>query len=130
MIILTTGSREWDDDVAPGIDLAIKAKLISPEETIRVVHGHNPRGADHLVDQLIQKRARLWSTSVYELKRYPADWDKHGKAGGILRNIEMLKSEQPDICVAYLRTDLPCKGTRDMMERCFKAGVPVLVVTR
>lgn len=71
-------------------------------------------GADHYAEGwwLIHKRGRS------ELHR--ADWDKHGKAAGPIRNQEMLDSGV-DLVIAFPGG----KGTTDMVKRAKKAGVEV-----
>ena len=48
----------------------------------------------------------------------PADWTKHGKAAGPIRNQKML-DECPDLVVAFPGG----KGTADMVRRAMKAGI-------
>lgn len=55
---------------------------------------------------------------------YPADWDKHGKAAGFIRNKEMLTKGKPDIVIAFPGG----RGTAMMVELAKKAGVKVIEV--
>lgn len=57
---------------------------------------------------------------------YPADWDKHGKAAGPIRNQQMLDEAKPDLVVAFLVPN--SRGTKDMIARAEKARVPVTVI--
>lgn len=59
-------------------------------------------------------------------ERYPADWNKHGKAAGPIRNKQMLDEGKPDLVVAFLAKD--SRGTANMVEQARKAGVEVKVV--
>lgn len=52
---------------------------------------------------------------------YPADWQKHGKKAGILRNIEMLENSTPDAVIAFPGG----RGTAHMVGIAKKAGLPV-----
>jgi ABC-type Fe3+-hydroxamate transport system substrate-binding protein len=53
---------------------------------------------------------------------YPADWKKHGKGAGPIRNKQMLDQFQPDIVIAF-----PGKnGTNDMIRQAKEAGVKVI----
>jgi hypothetical protein len=55
-----------------------------------------------------------------------ADWDKHGRAAGPIRNQQMLDEGKPDLVVAFL---LPQgSGTLDMIRRTEKAGIEVRVI--
>ena len=50
---------------------------------------------------------------------FPADWAKHGKAAGPIRNAEMLTEFLPDYIVAFPGG----KGTADMLRKAEKARV-------
>lgn len=56
-----------------------------------------------------------------KLHSYPADWDKHGKAAGYIRNKQMLDEGKPDIVLAFPGG----KGTAMMVDIAKKAGVTV-----
>ncbi len=56
-----------------------------------------------------------------QLQEFKADWDKHGKAAGPIRNQQMLNEGKPDLVVAFPGG----RGTADMVRRARKAGVPV-----
>lgn len=82
-----------------------------PEE-ITVVSG-GARGADRL--------GEVWAEEIgATLEVFPADWEKHGKAAGHLRNQEMLDSG-----VDYAVEFPGGRGTADMRRRLDKAGVKV-----
>jgi hypothetical protein len=54
---------------------------------------------------------------------YPADWNKHGKRAGPLRNEQMLSEGKPDYVLA-----LPGgRGTSHMVRIAKEAGVPVIL---
>lgn len=56
----------------------------------------------------------------HTIDRYPADWNKHGKAAGHIRNQQMLDSG------VELAIQFPGgRGTADMRRRLDKAGVKV-----
>ncbi len=61
-----------------------------------------------------------------QLEEYPADWKKHGKAAGAIRNRQMLREGKPDLVVAFLAPS--SRGTRDMVNAATEAGVPVKVI--
>lgn len=108
---LVTGRRDWEDARAILLWLrAVEAKV--------VIHGGAP-GADSLAG---------WAAGQLGIKTevYPADWAGLGKKAGPVRNEEMLKMSEPDGCIAFY--DGQGKGTRDMMARVVKAGVPLLVI--
>ena len=52
-----------------------------------------------------------------------ANWKGHGKAGGPIRNQEMLDKHKPDFVLAMPGG----KGTQDMINRAKKAGIETMV---
>lgn len=59
-----------------------------------------------------------------ECLKFPADWDKHGRSAGPIRNQQMLDEGKPDFVVAFPGG----KGTADMVRRARKAEIPVEMV--
>lgn len=53
----------------------------------------------------------------------PADWKKHGRAAGPIRNQSMLDVHTPHLVVAFPGG----RGTADMVRRAKAAGVTVLL---
>lgn len=58
------------------------------------------------------------------LKIFPADWNKHGKAAGHIRNRQM--ADYADILIAVW--DGESKGTKNMIDTMQKLKKPVFVV--
>lgn len=106
MRVAVTGGRDFEDVTVVRLALS----KIPAEATL--VHGA-ARGADSL-------SAYIWSGWGRAVEAHPADWVKHGKAAGPIRNQEMLDSGV-DLLLAFPGG----KGTADMISRCRKAGVPV-----
>lgn len=95
MIILVTGSRDWGD--YSSVLEALARYEGQPDVTVR--HGDCP--GDDSADQLADFAADILK---FEKDPMPADWDKYGKAGGYIRNTEMVKKlPKPDICFAFGR---------------------------
>lgn len=65
-----------------------------------------------------------------EVRAYPADWKKHGKKAGPIRNSEMLKKENPDLVVGFHNNIEESKGTLDMLRKAAKAGKTVELVNK
>lgn len=63
-------------------------------------------------------------TCGWELEKYPADWNKHGKAAGPIRNQQMLDEGKPDLVVVFPGG----KGTFDMKERASRQGYKVRII--
>lgn len=58
------------------------------------------------------------------VKRFPADWNKHGKAAGPIRNAQM--ADYADTCVAFW--DGESRGTKDMFDQMTRRAKPSFVV--
>lgn len=84
--------------------------------TLTVIEG-GAKGADTMADEWL-------SDNRYSrhIKR-KADWEKHGRAAGAIRNREML-GDDPDLIIAFPGG----LGTENMIKQAKKAGVPVLRV--
>lgn len=77
-----------------------------------IIHG-GARGADSF--------AGRWGKGEHiKVRQFPADWKKHGKAAGPIRNQEMLGTN-PDAVLAFKGG----KGTADMVRRAEAAGIRV-----
>lgn len=116
--VLVCGSRVWTNR---SIIREWLAKL--PPGSI-VVHGAAP-GADTLAGEEA-------TTLGFEVRRYPADWTKHGNAAGPIRNQQMLDAEAPDVVFAFTNilarpNDRPT-GTGDMVVRAVGAGVRCTII--
>jgi len=79
-----------------------------------IVHG-DAQGADKLAQEWADDRGICCMV-------YPANWKKHGKAAGPIRNQTMLDVEKPSIVVAFPGG----RGTADMIKRATAAGVAVI----
>jgi len=86
--------------------------------------------AETLIDTLIEGGASgaddiaaAWTVENedVELQTFHADWNKHGKAAGPIRNQQMIDEGKPDLVLAFPGG----RGTADMVRRAKKAGVPV-----
>lgn len=74
------------------------------------------RGADTL--------AAKFAASICHVSKFPADWDTHGRAAGLIRNQQMLDEGQPDIVIAFPGG----RGTEHMKKIARKAGVKVVEI--
>ena len=71
----------------------------------KIIHGA-ARGADSMAD--------AWGKQLaVDVIACPADWEKHGKAAGPIRNEDMLMKHKPKRVIAFPG----CKGTADMVQR-------------
>jgi len=112
--ILICGDRNWTDYDA--IDKFVKAL---PKGSV-IIQGMC-RGAD-----LMARKAAL--KYGFEVEDYPADWDKHGKAAGVIRNTQMLVDGKPDAVYAFHPDITKSKGTRNMMWQAARQGILAMIV--
>ena len=111
MRVIVCGSRGWSDR-------ATIADVLCdlPPNTV-VVHGA-ARGADRIAEQEAQKAGLL-------IEAHSAEWDKYGKAAGLMRN-ELMARNGADLCIAFW--DGHSRGTAHMMEMAAKHGIPIQVI--
>lgn len=55
---------------------------------------------------------------------FQANWKKHGKAAGPIRNANMLRFGMPDVVIAFPGG----RGTKDMIMQADSVGVPIIAV--
>jgi hypothetical protein len=114
--ILLTGSRNWrfPATIAEAI-LTAAVDFTVLLDDITVVHGDCPTGAD--------RHARLFVESHPSLRqeRHPADWHRHGRRAGYVRNVEMV-ALGADLCLGFPRGHSP--GTRMALKLARGAGIP------
>lgn len=55
---------------------------------------------------------------------HPADWQRHGKAAGHIRNAEMVQAGA-DLVLAFYQRGARNTGTADLVRRASRAGIPV-----
>lgn len=100
--VIVAGSRNFTDyDL---LTQKLDTLLQNVTDEIEIVSG-TASGADKLGERYAEKRC-------LSVKRFPADWDKHGKRAGYLRNAEMAK--YADALVAFW--DGKSKGTEHMIN--------------
>ena len=61
-----------------------------------------------------------------EVEQYPADWERHGRRAGPIRNRQMVELGRPDAVVAFPGGS----GTRDMVEYATFCGIRVWEVDK
>ena len=100
-------------------------KYIPPtylEEVVFVSGG--AKGADALGEAWVSSRMAHPSYKTWKQVVFAADWDKHGKAAGPIRNAEM--ADYADMCVVFW--DGKSKGYSNMIQTALKKGLLVKVV--
>lgn len=116
MRLLVTGSQKWIR--VDTIELALLAETIDiPPRGVTLVHGACPDGADQIADEFAV--ARGW-----DIERHPADWSRHGRAAGQIRNQRMVKSGV-DVCLAFIREKSP--GASTTLRKAHREGIYTVV---
>lgn len=126
MRLLVCGSRDYvDRDQVTAVLGGIADNYLTdnPRGSLIIVHGDAP-GADRLADAACRQLQK--EGFDVQAEPHPADWDRHGKGAGPIRNQEMADAGA-DLCIAF--SDQPVtKGTSDMVKRAKGAGIPVWVI--
>lgn len=112
MRILITGGRSFTDE---RLLFAQLDRLHDAHSFSLLIHG-DARGADRLAGDWALQRG-------IEVLSCPADWRRHGRAAGMLRNKQMLKYE-PELLVAFPGGT----GTKNMITLARDAGIQVVHV--
>lgn len=113
MKILITGGRNYSDRATVFTELD---KLHSETTICTLIHGA-ATGADTLADDWARVRG-------VEVIACPADWKKHGRAAGPIRNRQMLIDHKPELLVAFPGG----KGTMNMIGQARAARVKIVVI--
>lgn len=120
MKLLVCGGRDFDDRDLVSMTLDAAVQYAGCRE---IICGYNPadkrfQGADQL--------AYEWAVGAeVACRTFPADWKKHRRAAGPIRNSEMA-ADKPDECVAFPRANGEWgNGTLDMIGKAARAGAMV-----
>ena len=110
MKVIIAGSRTFHDfmDVRDAVE--------SVTWDIKEVVSGAARGVDTMGEQYALEE-------ILDIKRFPADWDKHGKLAGFIRNEQMAKYADGLIAI----WDGKSPGTNHMIQTMLKNKKPVYV---
>lgn len=110
MRVIVTGGRDYAD--ADLVNIVLD-RLHHEARITWILEG----GATE-ADRLAREWAYHHGVSV---ETFEADWRKHGKAAGPIRNRRMLDKGKPDMVVAFPGG----RGTANMVDQAMKSGVVV-----
>lgn len=127
--VLLTGSRKWDDpDAVAGALRAVADPLIEQRRgPVVLVHGGCRTGVDAMGHEIWSHWHELHPDWFAEPECHPAQWGKHRKAAGPIRNAHMV-SLGADVCVALVRNG--SAGTLGCIDLAAEAGIPLRVIRR
>lgn len=108
MRILVCGSRNYEN--APFVHSVLRSYH---DHKPTIIHG-DARGADEMADHAALMLG-------YDSEKYAADWRKHGRAAGPIRNRQMLDTN-PDVVIAFGTG----RGTSDCVGEAERRGIAVM----
>tara|TARA_R110000824_G_scaffold12226_6_gene53549 strand:- start:14090 stop:14491 length:402 start_codon:yes stop_codon:yes gene_type:complete len=89
----------------------------------RIVSGHCPQGGDRFAEELAEELGLTVENG--KLILHPADWDKHGRGAGFVRNTNI--AEDSDILIAVVAEDRK-GGTEDTIKKAIKYNKQIVLV--
>lgn len=130
--VLICGDRNWTNFEVILRELS-RVQLDRGVEV--VIEGENGTYAGFPPNRRVVKGADLMGRAAAErlgipVLPYAADWRKHGKAAGPIRNRQMLTEGKPTLVLAFHDFLDASKGTKDMVNAARNAGVPAQIVTQ
>lgn len=114
MRLIIAGGREFND--YPLLKSTLDNFLQNITDPITIISG-TARGADKLGERYAQEKG-------YECIKFPAMWEKYGKASGYRRNVEM--AEVATHCVVFW--DYMSRGSKSMIDIAKRKGIILKVV--
>lgn len=111
MRVLVCGSRHFNN-------YELLKETLDAYSITEIIEGE-ARGADTLARRYGEENSRV-------VHRYPALWEKYGRSAGPIRNSQMLKEGNPELCIAF--RGLNSRGTQNMIDQARKAGVETVVI--
>ena len=121
--VLVTGDRDW-------INSEIIRKYLQKlkSEGFGILIQGECKGADTIARIEAEKLGFVILNRDDKTRGFPAQWDIYHKAAGPIRNQEMLDVGKPDLILAFHPEISKSKGTRDMILKGRKAGVPTTLI--
>ena len=110
---IIAGSRNFDDYKLLSNTLY---EMVMYDPDAEIVSGGS-KGADKMGEKFAKSYGLM-------LKIFPADWSKHGKAAGPIRNKQM--AEYADCLIAFW--DGKSRGTKSMIDLAKKEGLKVYII--
>lgn len=112
---LISGSRDFPDK---GLAYAVFKSQFNPGDL--VIHG-GARGVDTWANECAEYRG-------CKIDVWPANWEKHGKSAGIMRNRQMLDEAYAKHGRALILWDGVSMGTKHMLDLVERVGMSLTLV--
>lgn len=114
--VIIAGSRNFNDYnlLREKMDFYLSNRF--GVQSIQIVSG-TARGADRLGERYANERN-------LDIKRFPANWELHGRAAGYIRNKQMI--EYADACVVFW--DGSSRGTESTINLAKQYNLPLRIV--
>lgn len=109
--VLVCGGRDY-------ANYRVFEKVMNALRPRELIHGGAP-GADSMADRYCDDHPGIVSTVI------SADWKRHGRKAGPIRNQRLLDECKPELVIAFPGGP----GTADMVRRARRTRVTVLVVS-
>lgn len=124
MRIMVTGSRSWGECDGDERKLRFWLNIWNARRSgFTLVHGACPKGADRL--------AAIWADGEgVPSEPWPADWNRHGRRAGFVRNSEMVASLDPEVDAVLTFWDGESRGAKMAADLARAAGLRVRDVGR
>lgn len=111
MKVLVCGGRDYED--YDTLKTVLSALQVTKGQFTCIIHGA-ATGADAMAETYAKRHE-------IRVQWFPAEWGKHGRAAGPIRNRTMLEAAKPDLVVAFPGG----KETANMVKQAKAAGVEV-----
>lgn len=111
MKVIIAGGREFNDYKF------IKESIIKLNLNISEIVSGKSKGVDTMGEQYALE-------NNIPIKTFPANWEKHGRAAGPIRNKEM--ADYADVLISFWNGQ--SKGTKSMIELAKKKGIIVHII--
>lgn len=128
LALIACGDRNWDDGLF--VDRALD--YLAQNHRLQVLIEGDARGADRAAHLWAQRFGGLYY--MFSHRCYPADWTRHGRAAGPIRNEQMrdallsYRDTHNLLVLAFHDSIATSRGTAHMVRSASLAGVPTHVL--
>lgn len=121
MRLVVFGDRNWDNpERVETCIIAMWDQFAIYDDEFLVISG-GARGADTHARLACEKHGFIFL-------EFSAQWDKFGRAAGVIRNQQMIDEGRPDQGLAFHKDISKSKGTLDMFRRLQKNNIACSVI--